>query len=344
MPHGAPGDTTTVDPLLNVPELVLSPLFIDNLAKDFDLSTLQRNRLHTCAQLGSVNGGLSKADLSTRLFHLAVFYSHANETKRAADQNSIENLTNLMEDLRVRLDEGYTFTKEQMRNIRTQAQDTIYEATRTSFMMMHTDVLQKLRKNKVGIKLNGVFGNPSREKALVSIVKKTCSSVRNSFRQDLRSSICGDTPSTLAQFTFASATKFKRGGPGLSLDVSFTIHNALLHRFARENPSVTGVEEVEEDESAEDFGSSPAPAQKKRKITVTGHGGGRIPKGKDFWSQADTFFVRKINEFGGKNLQSAGWKEYTNETVRADEYLFPSLEEIEESMPEAGLVCLWPRS
>ncbi|KAJ7832495.1 hypothetical protein B0H13DRAFT_1573118, partial [Mycena leptocephala] len=297
--------TTTVDPLLNVPELVLSPLFIDNLAKDFDLSTLQRNRLHTCAQLGSVNGGLSKADLSTRLFHLAVFYSHANETKRTADQNSIENLTNLMEDLRVRLDEGYTFTKEQMRNIRTQAQDTIYEATRTSFMMMHTDVLQKLRENKVGIKLNGVFGNPSREKALVSIVKKTCSSVRNSFRQDLRSSICGDTPSTLAQFTFASATKFKRGGPGLSLDVSFTIHNALLVRFYL----------CHADESTEDFGSSPAPAQKKRKITVTGHGGGRIPKGKDFWSQADTFFARKINEFGGKNLQSAGWKEYVHKPI-----------------------------
>ncbi|KAJ7842058.1 hypothetical protein B0H13DRAFT_2286811 [Mycena leptocephala] len=298
-------------------------------------------------------------NLSTRLFHLAVFYSHANEIKRAADQNSIENLTNLMEDLRVRLDEEYTFTKEQMRNIRTQAQDTIYEAACTSFMMMHTDVLEhriflhwKPRiESPVGIKLNGVFGNPSREKALVSIVKKTCSSVRNFFRQDLHSSICEDTPSTLAQFTFASATKFKCGGPGLSLDVSFTIHNVLLRPFARENPSVTGVEEVEEDESTEDFGSSLAPAQKKRKITVTG----RIPKG-------------KINEFGGKNLQSAGWKEYmhksipahcadglqryTNETIRADEYLFPSLEEIgrlggsgtwygdpcacEESMPEAG--------
>lgn len=90
------------------------------------------------------------------------------------------------------------------RNIRTQAQDTIYEATRTSFMMMHIDIVvcanafcfsselivgqQKLRDNKVTLKLNSIFGNPSREKALVSVVKKTSSSVRNALRQD----VCAD--------------------------------------------------------------------------------------------------------------------------------------------------------
>ncbi|KAJ7932001.1 hypothetical protein B0H13DRAFT_1857417 [Mycena leptocephala] len=186
-----------------------------------------------------------------------------------------------------------SLTVVKSRNIRTQAQDTIYEATRTSFMMMHTDVVQKLRDNRVTLKLNAVFGNPSREKALVSV---------------LRTSICGNTPATLAQFTYSSANKFKRGGSGVDLDVSFTIHNALLRRFARENPFVIGVEEVDDDDSTEDIGSSPAPPQKKRKITAAGHAGGRIPKGQDFWSQADAFFAKKITEFGSKNLQSAGWK------------------------------------
>lgn len=68
---------------------------------------------------------------------------------------------------------------------------------------MHTDVIvshplpflhfalrtcrqQKLRDNKAAMKLGVVFGNPSREKSLFSVVKKTCSSVRNSFRQDVR--------------------------------------------------------------------------------------------------------------------------------------------------------------
>jgi hypothetical protein len=77
-----------------------------------------------------------------------------------------------------------------------------------------------------------------------------------------------------------------------------------------ENPSAIGVEEVEDDDSNEDPGSSPAPPSKKRKITATSRAGGRVPKGKDLWSQADAFFVKKIADFGSKNLQGSGWKEY----------------------------------
>ncbi|KAJ6574072.1 hypothetical protein B0H19DRAFT_933473, partial [Mycena capillaripes] len=168
--------------------------------------------------------------LATCLYQMAILFSHANERKKADKDNSLVDFTQLLEDLRTRLDEGYLFTKEQMRNIRTQAQDTIYEATRTSFMGMHTDMMQKLRDNKAPLKLNSVFGNPSREKSLVSLVKRTCSSVCNSLRQDIRNGICGDSPATLAEFTYSSATKFKRGGPGLNLDVGYTVHMALLVR------------------------------------------------------------------------------------------------------------------
>ncbi|KAJ7328008.1 hypothetical protein DFH08DRAFT_816169 [Mycena albidolilacea] len=92
-----------------------------------------------------------------------------------------------------------------------------------------------------------------------------------------------------------------------------------------ENPSAIGVEEVEDDDNNKDFGSSPAPPSKKCKITTTSHAGARVPKGKDFWSQADTFFVKKIADFGSKNLQGSGWKDYvlyTNETLRIDESFF----------------------
>ncbi|KAJ7328007.1 hypothetical protein DFH08DRAFT_709949, partial [Mycena albidolilacea] len=155
--------------------------------------------------------------LATRLYQMAILFSHANERKKADKDSSLADFTQLLEDLRTRLDEGYLFTKEQMRNIRTQAQDTIYEATRTSFMQMHTDVMQKLHDNKAPLKLNSVFGNPSREKSLVSLVKRMCSRIRNSLCQDIRNGICGDSPATLAEFTYSSATKFKRGGPGLNL-------------------------------------------------------------------------------------------------------------------------------
>ncbi|KAJ7160224.1 hypothetical protein C8R46DRAFT_1194629 [Mycena filopes] len=363
--NSAAGDSWT-----GIPQLVVSALFLDNLAKDFDLTAAQRNHLYTFAQLGSVNEGLSKPDLSTRLFSVVLFFVNVNERARLDDQARIEDLTQLLEDLRVRLDDGYIFTREQTKNIRTQAQDTIYEATRTSFIMMHVDVIQKLRDNKTSMKLNGVFGNPSREKSLISLVKKICSSVRNSFRQDIRNSICGDSPATLASFTYSSATKFKRGGPGLNLDVGFTIHNALLvrrvyeqqkisanappkRRFAIENPGSIGVEEVDDDDDStedgslapvpkkrkhrnashdDDDGESPAPS-KKRKLGPTSHAGGRIPKGKDFWSLVDAFFARQITKFGSKNLQSAGWKEYTSETVHKDENLFPDVDDIEIDVP-----------
>lgn len=138
--------------------------------------------------------------------------------------------------------------------------------------------------------------------------------------------------------------KFKRGGPGISLDVGYSVHNAILvrvlvschsvsyfkfkRRFARENPTVIGVEEVEgeDDDSFEDSRSSPAPPTKKRKLSTQTQGGGRIPKGKDFWSQVDTFFTKKITEFGTKNLQNAGWKEYVHRGYSSGFSLTPCLD------------------
>ncbi|KAJ7082158.1 hypothetical protein C8R43DRAFT_965510 [Mycena crocata] len=168
------------------------------------------------------------------------------------------------------------------------------------------------------MKLTTVFGNPSREKALVAIVKRICSSVRNSLRQD-----------------------FKRGGAGSNLDVGFTVHNALLCRFARENPVAIGILEVKDEESAEDYSSSPAPGNsKKRKVSPTNHGGGRIVKRKDFWSQVDAFFSQKITEYGSKNLQSSGWKAYMAETLAEAEAIFPDSNGAEKPMtdlpPQAG--------
>ncbi|KAJ7294050.1 hypothetical protein C8J57DRAFT_1491402 [Mycena rebaudengoi] len=331
---GLPGSLPAPEP--TSPCMVLSPLFIDNLAKEFRLTQAQRGQLHIFAQLGSVDGGLSKPDLATRLFSLGVSYQNVNAQAQSAPQNSTGDFSPLLEDLRVRLTEEYTFTKEQLCNIRAQAQDTIYESSRTSFMRMHDDVLKKLRENWVAMKLSNVFDNPAREKTLASKVNRICSSVRNSYCQDLRASICGNTVASLAAFTYTSATKFKRGGPGEELDIAFTIHNAILRRFGRENFALIGAEEV--DEPMDDDSEEAPPAPKKRKLAAVtqGQGGGRVPKGKDFWSQVDTFFAAKIKLFGSKNLLSAGWKEYTNETTSMDNSLFPDSQEPTSSTSSAA--------
>ncbi|KAK7027591.1 hypothetical protein R3P38DRAFT_2526299 [Favolaschia claudopus] len=329
---------------------VVSTLFVDNVAKEFGLSVVQRGHLHTCAQLGSVNGSLSKADLSTRLFHMAVLFGFVNESKHDMQKNSIDNITQLLDDLRVRLDDSYTFTREQTarkrlglltKNIRAVAQDTIFEATRTSFMRMHLDVMQKLRDDKAGMKLTAVFGNTAREKAFASLVKRTCSSVRNSFRQDLQNSMCGDSTTPLAQLTYATAMKFKWGGAGVKLDVGYSVHNAILRRFAREHPTAIGVEEleVEEDDTAEELASSPEPPSKKRRVSPSTNGGGRITKGRDFWSMVDTFFTAKMTELSSKNLQAqAGKNIYIQETLALNEKYFPNPTDssVDKEIPSAS--------
>jgi hypothetical protein len=81
----------------------------------------------------------------------------------------------------------------------------IYQHTRTNFITMNVDVMvsskqdlwlpdyklinprQKyIRENHASMGLSNVIGNPARERALSSSIKKTCSSVRNALRQDVR--------------------------------------------------------------------------------------------------------------------------------------------------------------
>jgi hypothetical protein len=50
--------------------------------------------------------------------------------------------------------------------------------------------------------------------------------------------------------------------------------------------------------------ASQGPPKKKLKLTQ----GGRVPKGKDFWSQAELFFIGYHETFG-KNWAADGWKQ-----------------------------------
>jgi len=80
----------------------------------------------------------------------------------------------------------------------------IYQPTRTNFITMNVDLMvcrviyrvrndhelsdsqqKHIRENHTSMGLSNVIGNPSREKTLASALKKTCSSVRNAFRQDV---------------------------------------------------------------------------------------------------------------------------------------------------------------
>jgi hypothetical protein len=159
-------------------------------------------------------------------------------------------------------------SSKRQRNIRRAANDTIYQANRTNFITMNVDLMvwltkscnglpykltltipqQKyIRDNHTSMGLSNIIGNHSREKILASVVKKTCSSVRNAFRQDvskvycvlhihadnpllpqIRDSIIGAGACTLAEFTFQSANKYRRGQFDEKMGLGYSIHNVIL--------------------------------------------------------------------------------------------------------------------
>ncbi|KAJ7653775.1 hypothetical protein B0H17DRAFT_849854, partial [Mycena rosella] len=73
-----------------------------------------------------------------------------------------------------------------------------------------------------------IFGVPVREQKLMSVLRRTCSVVRNTFREDIRDSINPGDFTPLDRFTYAMASKYKLGGAVGDLSDLFSTHAALL--------------------------------------------------------------------------------------------------------------------
>ncbi|PBK79412.1 hypothetical protein ARMGADRAFT_950904 [Armillaria gallica] len=106
--------------------------------------------------------------------------------RRHDDDENAATLKRLLEDLRIRLEETFTFTSEQLTNIRAVARDLIYDPARLHFKSIDVDIVKVLRLEKATMRFSNVFGSPAREAKLVSTVKRIASSVRNAYRQDVR--------------------------------------------------------------------------------------------------------------------------------------------------------------
>lgn len=110
---------------------VIDALMVDNLVKDFDLEPGQRANLHAFVQvclassintspligdtiqIGLADGLLGKSDLLTRLYMLIALYSEAAQKRRTAQSQGFENIRELFEDLKTRLEGNFVLTKQQ---------------------------------------------------------------------------------------------------------------------------------------------------------------------------------------------------------------------------------------
>lgn len=111
---------------------------------------------------------------------------------------------------------------------------------------------RRAKANSADMQLDNVYGVPSRETALTSLIRRICSSVRNAFRIDVspdqltndsilshlsysllqiyESLFSADMKNrrNLATFTYYMAERYKRGGASEGLDLKYTLRIALM--------------------------------------------------------------------------------------------------------------------
>ncbi|PBK63274.1 hypothetical protein ARMSODRAFT_894656 [Armillaria solidipes] len=105
-------------------------------------------------------------------------FKHRNEK-----DEGIGNIQGLFNDIKIRLEDTFALTKEQEANIRAIARDVIYAPSCASVTDMHLEVLTILEKEKVTLRFTNIFGNPARERVLLSCIKSHCASVQGHFKE-----------------------------------------------------------------------------------------------------------------------------------------------------------------
>ncbi|KAI0259048.1 hypothetical protein BC834DRAFT_908552 [Gloeopeniophorella convolvens] len=217
-------------------------------------------------------------------------------------------------------------------------------------MKMHVDVEIKLREKQKELRLFNIFGNLSRQRHLASNIRRTCSSLRNAYREMLRDSVIGPNTMPLDDFVCNVANRFSSSGFGrLLLGRPVIAHIAMLRRFALEHTQLLdrACEPDEEDDddlqptqaditrsantATPDYadtedGSRPPSAMssatsrpKKRKRATPALSSASQPKGSDFWSMVEKWFVARMQpEQFGRSWSSPGWLKYIDETLERD--------------------------
>ncbi|KAF9070029.1 hypothetical protein BDP27DRAFT_1420465 [Rhodocollybia butyracea] len=302
---------------------LIRPGLVDNLANDFGLNEQQCSTLHAYVQFGSVEGGIGKAEMLAKLYAMTVNFDLYNHPKIIEDENNVETLRRMLRDLDVRLQTTFAVMASQTKTIRAVVTDLIYNPMRTCYHELAADVFESLRKNAQQYHFHNVFRVTGYEKTLETTIVKQCSSVRNNFRQHLQDGMAASAD----EFTHKLNKKYLRlGGPKYSLEQLLN-KNIILRNYIHENPSSIWAKEEEGDESDTDESLAVVEdGRKKKKRKLKTHGGGKVPKGCDFWGLIDQWFKEQLDEKElGKKMSDPRWKQKIEGFRRLDEAGFKNL-------------------
>ncbi|KAJ8488002.1 hypothetical protein ONZ45_g14116 [Pleurotus djamor] len=218
-------------------DIVVDRLFIDNLAKDMQLPPDLRGNLHHFVTMAEGAASITQGDYNLRLFSNALILQNTAEHRQYLKDNPISDFASVMTDLKLCLDDSFHLTKNQLDNCQMVSQELICQSNRLHFKSLHVDVFD--------LGFTNVFGKPNREAVLLGQLKRTTSSVRNAFREELRDSLFHVGKRRLLEaFSVHMVIKYWRIGVDESTSLSDIIRFALLRLFARENQDLLGVAEV----------------------------------------------------------------------------------------------------
>ncbi|TFY74644.1 hypothetical protein EWM64_g9369 [Hericium alpestre] len=303
--------------------------FVDAIANAFNFGEAEndlRARLHVYAQLGKQ---LLRAEIATGVFNLAATLELTKERRFVNDQQRL--LQAMLVDLSIRLDDTFTLSNEQKVNVRLMAAEMLFKSTCINFMHMHLNVMDKLKEDAKTLRFNNIFGNLARKRYLMMVIKRICSSQRNSFREMIRDSVTGNNTKTLEDFVYDACVRFSRGDYNQVGHIA-TARFAILRRFAYEHLDLLDRGESEDgsDDMASADRASPSPdrspathaasleeGEAKRKRKRKSAGVLRPKKGVDFWSEVEKWFVAHRTEWGAK-WSTVPWKNYIHDTVDKD--------------------------
>ncbi|KAK7026730.1 hypothetical protein VNI00_015503 [Paramarasmius palmivorus] len=167
--------------------------------------------------------------------------------------------------------------------------------------------------NAEALKFEYVLNLPHRLKLLRRECDIKASSVRNGLRQHVRNGVDADHGMTLEAFLRHTVPCMHIQGVYPSEVVTFKV--VLLRRFVVDNPHI-----VWADEDVDNGQADGEPAKKWKKTTRAV--GGRIAKGKDFWTLFDQYLTEKVNELG-KKINAPEWKKLLTQLSAEDAAGFP---------------------